>query len=350
VIENDVTVGKYEYYEALFDPSWVDPSRQPRKAKNNHKAEPSRSQVIAELTDDLSDVDLGINTTYKPSRYEQGWLLSSLFTFFDEGLITDVLALIKGGKEASVYLCEANPTTGMDLLAAKVYRPRMFRNLRNDKMYRQGREILLAGGGPAGRDAGYIQRAIRNKSAFGEQAAHTSWLMYEFTAMERLHEAGGAVPRPIAPSPNAILMTYHGDERMAAPTLNTVRLERSEAEGLFREVMRNVDLMLQHDLIHGDLSAFNILYWQGDVILIDFPQVVNLHANRKARFILNRDIQRTCEYFGQQGLHCNARAVMDWFWKRYVEETDPEDRRADQSRLAMTVAEVAEESGARRVA
>jgi RIO kinase 1 len=309
-----------------------------RRPKANQKAKKTRSEIIAELTDDLADVDLGFNTTYRPSRYESGWLLSSLHSFYHEGLITDVLAQIKGGKEASVYRCRATNATGGGLLAAKVYRPRMFRNLRNDKMYRQGREILLAGGGPAGRDSGYIEKAIRNKTAFGLQAAHTSWLMYEFTALERLYEAGGAVPRPIAPSPNAILMSYHGDERMAAPTLNTVRLERDEAEELFREVLRNVDLMLQHDLVHGDLSAYNILYWSpdggpGEITLIDFPQIINLRTNRKSRFILRRDIQRICEYFAQQGVDCNPEAIMDDLWRRHVETLHPDDLKADWSGL-----------------
>jgi RIO kinase 1 len=271
--------------------------------------------------------------------------LSSLHSFYHEGLINDVLALIKGGKEASVYRCRATNATGGGLLAAKVYRPRMFRNLRNDKMYRQGREILLAGGGPAGRDSGYIEKAIRNKTPFGLQAAHTSWLMYEFTAMEQLYEAGGAVPRPIAPSPNAILMSYHGDERMAAPTLNTVRLERDEAETLFREVLRNVDLMLQHDLVHGDLSAFNILYWApdgppGEITLIDFPQVINLHTNPKVRFILRRDIQRICEYFAQQGVESDPEAIMDDLWRRHVGTLHPDDRKADWSGLLVGLEDV----------
>ena len=340
---DDVSMDKYEQYEAMFDPMGTGRVMQ-RRPKANHKPKKTYAQIIAELTDDTSDVELGFHTTYRPSRYESGWLLSSLYSFYDEGLITDVLAQVKGGKEASVYRCEANPTTGAEMLAAKVYRPRMFRNLRNDKMYRQGREILLSGGGPAGRDSGYIERAIRNKSAFGLQAAHTSWLMYEFTAMERLYEAGGAVPRPVAPSANAILMSYHGDERMAAPTLNTVNLEPDEAEMLFQEVLRNVDLMLQHDVVHGDLSAYNILYWApegppGKITLIDFPQVVNLRSNRKARFILRRDIQRTCEYFKGQGVDCNPAAIMADLWSRHVEEPDPEDVAADRSRLEAMLAE-----------
>jgi RIO kinase 1 len=343
VVQEDVTIDKYEYYEQLFDPFWADRDAwRRRKPRPKHVPKKSRGQIIGELTDDVSDVDLGFDTTYRPSRHEEGWLLSSLQSFYDEALISDVMALVKGGKEASVYRVEAHPATGLGMLAAKVYRPRMFRNLRNDKMYRQGREILTARGKPAGRDSGYIQRAIRNKTGFGLQAAHTSWLMYEYTALETLHEAGGAVPRPIAASDNAILMSYHGDEHLAAPTLNTVALERDEAEELFQEVLRNVDLMLQYDLVHGDLSAYNILYWEGTITLIDFPQVVNLHSNRKAHTILARDIERTCEYFSQQGVRCDAQTITDRLWRSYVQEPDPEDLAADQSRLEWALAELAE--------
>jgi RIO kinase 1 len=156
-VEDNSSIDKYELYEALFDPAWPDPRGWQRKRKANHKPKKSNRQILAGLTDDLSDVNLGFDTTYRPSRYESDWLLQSLWTFYDEGLISDVLGMVKGGKEASVYLCESHPATGLGLLAAKVYRPRMFRNLRNDAMYRQGREILVAGGNPAGRDAGLCQ-------------------------------------------------------------------------------------------------------------------------------------------------------------------------------------------------
>lgn len=330
MIEDDVNIDRYEYFEALYDPSWTEPASRP---KANHRPKMTRSQIIAAMTDEVGEVDLGFRTTYQPSRYESGWLLSSLYAFYDEGLITDVLALVKGGKEASVYCCQAHPATGLGLLAAKVYRPRMFRNLRNDATYRQGRDILLAGGNPAGMDACRIARAIRNKTPFGLQAAHTSWLMHEFMALEYLYEAGGAVPRPISASDNAVLMTYHGDERMAAPTLNTVHLEPGEASALLQVVLHNIELMLSHDLIHGDLSAYNILYWAGEITLIDFPQVVNLYSNHKARFILQRDIQRTCEYFARQGVPCDAEAITTELWRRYVSQPDPEDLAADWSRL-----------------
>ena len=342
---------EYELYEAIYDPLWVDPtglhSRQPKSRRAGHLGS---TEIVSQLTDEVVDLDLelGFQTTYTPSRHEAGWLLDSLRTFYGEGLITDVLALVKGGKEASVYLCQAHPVTGMDLVAAKVYRPRMFRNLRNDAVYREGRDILVSSGRPAGRDTGYIQRAIRSKTAFGMQAAHTSWLMHEFTALERLYQAGAAVPRPISSSDNAILMSYHGEEGSSAPTLNTIALEREEAMRLFSTVLRNIHLMLADGLVHGDLSAYNILYWvpengPSEITIIDFPQVVDLHANPRARPIFHRDIARTCEYFQRQGVACNPVALARDLWLTYVPDLHPDDRAADESRLATVVEELGEE-------
>lgn len=339
--EDKTDIDRYEYYEALYDPLWTDNPARGRRTPNTRRA-PGRfhSQIIAELTDDMADLELGFHPTYRPSRYEESWLLSSLRAFYDEGLITDVLSLVKGGKEASVYCCEAHPATGFGLLAAKVYRPRMFRNLRNDKMYRQGREVLTADGRPAGKQAGTIARAIRNRTAFGRVAQHTSWLMHEFTALESLYEAGAAVPRPVSASDNAVLMSYHGDAREAAPTLNAIRLGRDEADLLFRQVLENVDLMLGQDLVHGDLSAYNILYWEGNITIIDLPQVVNLRLNSNARSILRRDIQRTCEYFALQGVACDPTAVMQEVWNSHVQETDPMHLAADWSRLVQASGEL----------
>ena len=163
-------------------------------------------------------------------------------------------------------------------------------------------------------------RAVDKKTAFGVQVAHTSWLMYEFTTLQRLHKAGGAVPRPVAVGENAILMTYYGDRTLGAPTLIEVRLARDEATRLFHEVLRNIELMLRRGLIHGDLSAYNILYWDGKVVLIDFPQITNSFTNRHAREILQRDIERVCEYFGRQGVGSNATALLNELWTRHVRE------------------------------
>ncbi len=329
---------EFDVYEEQFNPLRTDrKARRKRKPKARHEPKKSDGQIITELADATVGLEGGFNTTYQPSRYEGPWLLSSLRSFYDQGLINDVMALVKGGKEASVYRCKAEAATGQTWLAAKVYRPNQFRTLRNDSMYREGRAFLDARGNDHdhARDQ-RVARAIGKKTAFGRQVAHTSWLMHEYTTMERLHQAGAAVPRPIAASANAVLMSYHGDARLAAPTLNQVSLEPDEAVVLFQEVLRNVELMLWHSLIHGDLSAYNILYWEGELTVIDFPQVTNIRANSSAYAILQRDIERTCEYFFRQGVRCDAAAIVDELWQWYG-EIDPHIRAADESKLMLTL-------------
>ncbi len=323
----------YAEYEADFSQMKIDrKARRKRKHEVNHVSKKAEGDLVDEIAEDATDSALTIKTTYKPGIFEEEWLMSSLTTFFDRNLITDVLGQVKGGKEASVYRCEAFESTGVELLAAKVYRPRKFRQLSNDRMYREGREILKAGGEKLdGRDDRII-RALNKKTTFGQQVAHTSWLTYEFNTLKSLHELGADVPKVYAAGDNAILMEYFGDPYVAAPLLTNVRLELDEAQDLFKRVMWNIDLMLQNDAIHGDLSAYNILYWEGDITIIDFPQVTNPHTNSNARFILERDITRVCEYFQSQGVRSNPGRILDQFWKRYL-MPNPEDLAADLSRF-----------------
>jgi len=330
VITDDFYSDKYEQYEEQFNPINTDrQARRKRKPRANHTPKKSDSQIITEIADTVG-LEGGFTTTYQPARHEAEWLLSSLRTFYDQEFISDVLTQVKGGKEANVYCCAADSATGETWLAAKVYRPRRFRNLRNDAMYREGREVLTPDGHAVKKNEYRVMRAIGKKTAFGEQVQHTSWLMHEYTTLERLYQAGAAVPRPIGAGENAILMSYIGDAQRAAHTLHEVDLAPDEAEPLFREVLRNIELMLQQDLIHGDLSAYNILYSEGEITLIDFPQVVNGQANPKAHFILQRDIQRVCEYFARQGVQVDPTAIMDDLWLRYF-ALDPQDQAADES-------------------
>jgi len=333
-----------EYYEDLFDPMRTDrQARRKRKPVPRHVPKKLESEAVAELADsvgaDAIELEGGFNTTYRPGRHEEIWLLDSLRDFYHKALITDVLAQVKGGKEASVYRCEAHPSVGEPYLAAKVYRPRMFRTMRNDVQYRRGRQVLTGDGHPVKTTDHRIMRAIGKKTAFGVQVMHTSWLMHEYTTMERLYQAGAAVPRPVASTENAILMSYYGDSVRGAPTLNEVALPPDEAEALFQVVLRNIELFLEHELIHGDLSAYNILCWEGAITLIDFPQVVDCSTNGDAYSILGRDVQRVCDYFGRQGVRNDPSAIVDEFWRRYVEDEEEASHRAAEMSLMAALAE-----------
>ncbi len=294
-----------------------------------HKHEKPRSEILEELGE-VTGEGGAFTTTYHPSRHEEGWLLESVRAFFEEAWIVDVLGRVRGGKEASVYRCAAHPRTALALLAAKVYRPHMFRSLRNDAMYREGREVLAEDGKIVKKNDDRVMRALGKKTAYGLQVAHTSWLVHEFRTMRYLYDAGGALPRPIAATSNAILMEYVGDAQRAAPTLNEVSLGPREGAELLDVVLDTVRLLLRQGLVHGDLSASNILYWQREVAIIDFPQVATIERNRSARRILECDLQRVCAYFASQGVERDAEALAEDLWTQYARHV-PEPLVADEA-------------------
>src|SRR5690348_6990194 len=134
--------------------------------------------------------------TFLAHQRDRFWVLSSLAHFYEADLISDVLSVVKSGKEATVYCCAAHPATGARYLAAKVYRPRMFRSLRNDAIYRENRAMR----DEWGREV-YGRRRSREAARSGEHiraAQITSWLAYEFETQRLLHAAGADVPRPLS--------------------------------------------------------------------------------------------------------------------------------------------------------
>jgi RIO kinase 1 len=340
-----------KHYIDLFDDldnndqtdNFIQKNKRPQRFPERHfKHNRARNTDFLKGQDDSSR---SFNYTYKPARFQEWWLLESIGDFYEHKLISDVLRRLKGGKEASVYLCRGTESTA-PLVAAKVYRPRSLRNLKNDGIYRAGRIDLGEDGKKLFKEANV--NAIIKRTAYGEELRHTSWIAYEFNSLESLYAAGADVPKPHGMEKNAILMEYIGDEELAAPTLNAVTLDRDEARGLFERVIRNLDLLLTSNRIHGDLSAYNILYWDGDITLIDFPQVVDLEANPSAWVIFLRDVTRVCQYFNAQGVQRDARKLAADLWTSHghkvVQEIHPlhldaekkEDRRLWEKQKATT--------------
>ncbi len=304
-------------------------------ARTTKKRQSKKQDMDARLFIRAQEHSRVFNFTYHAARFEEAWLFDALTELADQLWISDVLRKAKAGKEASVYLCKPGPAARESrFVAAKVYRPRMLRNLKNDQQYRDGRTDLDSEGNKIRKEADL--HAIAKRSGYGEELRHQSWIAHEFAAMEELYAAGADIPRPYARSGNTIVMDFVGDAIGSAPTLNEVQLERREARPLFERVMRNVELLLAHGFIHGDLSAYNILYWEGEVKLIDFPQVVSPKDNRNALRIFSRDVKRLCDYFAGQGVDSDARRLAEEMWTRHghrVREEvhpmhlDPEDAR-----------------------
>ena len=319
-----------EFYEELDD-SPIE-SAPPSQKRLTRKRESKKSETDARLFIRAQEISREFKFTYKAARFEEAWLLDSLVNIAEYQWISDVLRKVKAGKEASVYLCRSGPAIDAPLVAAKIYRPRSLRNLKNDGQYREGRADLDESGNVIIKDGDL--HAMAKRTNYGEELRHQSWIAYEFQTLETLYAVGADVPKPYAMEKNAILMDYIGDLGNPAPPLTAVTLDRDEVHPLFERVIRNIDLLLTHQRIHGDLSAYNILYWDGDITLIDFPQVVNPEANPAAWNIFLRDVTRICQYFVTQGLRRDGHKLAADLWTSHgykiIKEVHPRDLDAEK--------------------
>lgn len=309
-------IEEYEYLEIEF----LNQDRRYRRGKRN-KYRPGSDlsearAAFTDFTDNIMDFVPSYAAALDPLHYERNWLIKSVGPFYRENLITDVTRIVKGGKEANVYCCTANPDSGFDLMAAKLYRPRILRSLRNDAMYKEGR-ILLDREGKTVKGRREARAMANRKSRFGKHIGFMSWIVHEYQVQNELYQAGAAVPRPIAYHDNTILMEFIGDEWAPAPALNEVSIDKDEAQSLFEEISGNVKLMLSLHYIHGDLSAYNILYWEGKLTIIDFPQLIDARNNANAQMLLARDIRRVCDYFSTQGVESDPDQLSMQYWDEY---------------------------------
>jgi RIO kinase 1 len=233
---------------------------------------------------------------------------ASLEPLFTDGLITEVLGLVRKGKEANVYCCRGSNETGGEYIAAKVYRAIEQRAFRNDGLYQGGRDRVLGG-----RD----KRALANKSRQGRIVQSGLWVHSEFETLTLLHQAGADVPAPIACVGQALLMEFIGDGAAPAPMLARVAMAPEEGQLCLRRIIDNIALWLTNHRVHGDLSPYNILYRNGEVVMIDFPQAVDPRFNENARGLLERDLENVCGHFARMRLRPDPERIAHQLWERY---------------------------------
>lgn len=204
----------------------------------------------------------------------------------EDGLIDEVLHPLMSGKEASIYVVRC----GREIRCAKVYKEVHQRSFKKAAQYQEGRKVRNS------RRA----RAMEKGSRFGRQQQEDSWQNAEVDALFRLAKAGVRVPEPYGCYDGVLLMELvTDDEGNVAPRLNDVMLTEEQALEDHAVVMQYVVRMLCAGLVHGDLSEFNILVDAYGPVIIDLPQAVDAAANNNARRMLERDVNKMRDYYGQ---------------------------------------------------
>ena len=123
--------------------------------------------------------------------------------------------------------------------------------------------------------------------------------------------------KTLACSGVGVLMEYVGDERAEAPLLIETQLG-SSVEKVWQACLNDVEIMLANDLIHGDLSGYNILVWQDRPRLIDLPQAVDPFSVGNPFEMLHRDVSNLARPFQKAGLTLDPLTISVELAERYL--------------------------------
>jgi len=137
------------------------------------------------------------------------------------------------------------------------------------------------------------------------------WAKKEFHNLSKIH---GKVkcPEPFGVEENVLVMSFLGEKGIPAPRLKDGPLENPK-DGL-KKILSQVRKMYRENLVHGDLSEYNILNWNEEPWLIDFSMGV-LIDNPLAEGLLRRDVHNILKYFGKLGIKKEEAEVFEWIKK-----------------------------------
>ncbi|HET9996027.1 MAG TPA: RIO1 family regulatory kinase/ATPase [Nocardioides sp.] len=226
------------------------------------------------------------------------WVVTS------QAAVDTELGILKTGKEADVYLVERalpdSEAVGESVvMAAKRYRGEDHRDFHRSAGYTDGRRVRNT------RDT----RAMAKKSAHGRAVAAGQWAWAEWESLKRLWTLGVSVPYPVQIDGTELLMEWITVDGDTAPRLAQTRPEHDLLVSYFDQVRDFLSELARHGMVHGDLSAYNILAAGERLVVIDLPQVIDLVGNPAGMDFLLRDCTNVCRWFRSRGLDVDEHAV-----------------------------------------
>lgn len=236
------------------------------------------------------------------SRPVPGWVIT-------DGYVDEELGTLRAGKEAGCFLVRRQSHDRYCLLIRKDYRRRSDRTY--DAPVRPGERVIRSN---AYRESLVIlesrqRRAARTRTAFGKEVIERAWAGREYETLRTLWEAGASVPYPVEETGHGFLMQYIGTVGGAAPRLADVRLSPEDAVVVFDRLVEQLRILAREGIVHGDLSAYNVLLQHGRPWIIDLPQSLDLYAHPRGMELFARDVSNLCTYFARVGVPRDARRL-----------------------------------------
>ena len=222
--------------------------------------------------------------------------LGALYKLVQDGYVDAFGGPLSTGKEANVYLAQGSEAE----LAVKIYRI-------NASDFRAMRDYL--DGDPRFEGIGSDKKKVV-----------VAWTKKEFANLRRAREGGVRVPTPKAVQRNVLVMEFLGQNSRRARRLSEVNVENPEtAYEVVREYMRR---LYRAGLIHGDLSEYNVVVHDDQLVVLDLGQAVTVH-HPNSRDFLERDCENVAAFFTRQGHDVSTEDLL-----AYVTDAEPESQGA----------------------
>ena len=217
----------------------------------------------------------------------------------DLGAVDADLGVLKTGKEADVHVVRrwvpGDPSRDV-FLAAKRFRNSKHRMFHRDAGYLEGRRVRRS----------RENRAMAKRTDFGKEMISGRWAFAEFETLGALWTKGLPVPYPVQFDGTEILMEFIGADGQAAPRLADSRPPVDALAGLFAQAEETMVRLAELGWAHGDLSPYNVLVRDDEMVIIDWPQVVDIIGNPQGFEFLERDVRTMCAWFERRGLEVDA--------------------------------------------
>jgi RIO kinase 1 len=204
--------------------------------------------------------------------------LMVVYEFMNKGAIDEIHGVVRAGKESRVYW--AKDRDGKEL-AIKIY-------LVVSSEFRKGLVKYIEG------DPRF--KGVRHDT----RSLIFAWAQKEFKNLELASRARVRVPKPIAVKNNVLIMEFIGENGTGAPSLKEKTPKNPEK--IYETILTYMErLYRKAELVHGDLSEYNIMVWKGKAVLFDMSQAVPL-VHPMADDLLRRDLTNLNKYFSRLGI------------------------------------------------
>jgi len=227
--------------------------------------------------------------------------------YLERGIVDEVGGMIATGKEASVWFAVSHGRR----LAIKLYKNSSHRSFKNRSDY------FMQTIAPHRREA----RAIKNGTYFGRRLEECLWHSREVRMLRLLRSAGADVPEVLAVGERSFVMEYYETDGKAAPRLSDLRSKLLYRDRILERILWNMKVFLENGVVHADLSPYNILHPSPErIVIIDFPQAVELKMSDRTIELLKRDIHNVAAFFRRRGSNCEEEKIFNML----VDEKDEE--------------------------